>query len=109
MSSVSQEIFEVAELDGANGIQRAIYIIFPLIKNTLLVFIDEFSPSSIDILIYCFSKSPAWEDWLETKEDIMIKISKLVKKNHCDFAYPTQSIVVKKEDDELGKIEEIKL
>ena len=79
------------------------------VKNTLLVFIDEFSPSSIDILIYCFSKSPAWEDWLETKEDIMIKISKLVKKNHCDFAYPTQSIVVKKEDDELGKIEEIKL
>ncbi|MBP6163703.1 MAG: mechanosensitive ion channel family protein, partial [Aliarcobacter sp.] len=50
------------------------------VKNTLLVFIDEFSPSSIDILIYCFSKSPAWEDWLETKEDIMIKISKLVKK-----------------------------
>ena len=39
----------------------------------------------------------------------MIKISKLVKKNHCDFAYPTQSIVVKKEEDELGKIEEIKL
>jgi len=37
MSSVSQEIFEVAELDGANGIQRAVYIIFPLIKNTLLV------------------------------------------------------------------------
>ncbi len=79
------------------------------VKNTLLVFIDEFSPSSIDILIYCFSKSPAWEDWLETKEDIMIKISKLVKKNHCDFAYPTQSIVVKKEEDELEKIEEIKL
>ena len=79
------------------------------VKNTLLVFIDEFSPSSIDILIYCFSKSPAWEDWLETKEDIMIKISKLVKKNHCDFAYPTQSIVVKKEEDELAKIEEIKL
>ena len=79
------------------------------VKNTLLVFIDEFSPSSIDILIYCFSKSPAWEDWLETKEDIMIKISKLVRKNHCDFAYPTQAIVVKKEEDELGKIEEIKL
>ena len=59
------------------------------VKNTLLVFIDEFSPSSIDILIYCFSKSPAWEDWLETKEDIMIKISKLVRKNHCDFGKNT--------------------
>lgn len=37
MSSVDKEILEVAELDGANGIQRARYIILPLIKNTLLV------------------------------------------------------------------------
>lgn len=37
ISSVDQEIFEVAELDGANAFQRAVYIIFPLIKNTLLV------------------------------------------------------------------------
>ena len=37
ISSVDQEIFEVAEIDGANAFQRAIYIIIPLIKNTLLV------------------------------------------------------------------------
>lgn len=37
ISSVDQEIFEVAELDGANAFQRAVYIIFPLIKNTLVV------------------------------------------------------------------------
>ncbi len=37
ISSVDQEIFEVAELDGANAFQKAIYIIVPLIKNTLLV------------------------------------------------------------------------
>lgn len=37
VSSVDKEIFEVSELDGANGWQRAIYIVFPLIKNTLLV------------------------------------------------------------------------
>ncbi len=37
ISSVDQEIFEVAELDGANAFQRAIYIVLPLIKNTLLV------------------------------------------------------------------------
>lgn len=37
ISSVDREIFEVAELDGANGFQRAIYIVLPLIKNTLLV------------------------------------------------------------------------
>ena len=37
ISSIDQEIFEVAEIDGANAFQRAIYIVLPLIKNTLLV------------------------------------------------------------------------
>ena len=37
ISSIDQEIFEVAELDGANAIQRAVYIVFPLVKNTILV------------------------------------------------------------------------
>ena len=67
------------------------------VKNTLLVYIDEFGGSSINILVYCFSRSPDWEDWLQTKENVMIQISRLVEKNHCEFAYPTQVIHLKKE------------
>ncbi|MDC7124909.1 MAG: sugar ABC transporter permease, partial [Spirochaetales bacterium] len=37
IASIDKEIFEVAELDGANGFQRAIKIVLPLIKNTILV------------------------------------------------------------------------
>lgn len=37
ISAIDTEIFEVSELDGANAVQRAIYIVLPLIKNTLLV------------------------------------------------------------------------
>ena len=37
ISSIDKEIFESAEIDGANAVQRAIYIVFPLIKNTLLI------------------------------------------------------------------------
>ncbi len=37
ISSIDKSIIEVSEIDGANAIQRAIYIIIPLIKNTLLV------------------------------------------------------------------------
>ena len=73
------------------------------IKDTLLVFIDEFSSSSINILVYCFSKSPVWEDWLEAKEDVIIEITKLVEKNNCQFAYPTQTLHLKNEKE----IEEI--
>lgn len=73
------------------------------VKNTILVFIDEFGASSINILVYCFSKSPMWEDWLDTKEEVMIEISKLVEKNSCEFAYPTQAILIKKDE----KIEDL--
>lgn len=37
MSSVDPQIFEMAEIDGANGWKKAVYITLPLIKNTLIV------------------------------------------------------------------------
>ena len=37
IAAVDTEIFEVAELDGANAWQRAVYIVLPLIKNSVLV------------------------------------------------------------------------
>ena len=66
------------------------------VKRTLLVYIDEFDASSINILVYCFSRSPVWQDWLEVKEDVLIQISQLAKKNNCEFAYPTQTLWLNK-------------
>jgi MscS family membrane protein len=76
------------------------------IKKTLLVYIDAYGASSIDILIYCFSRSPDWEEWLITKEDVLIKLEALVKKNNCDFAYPTQTIMLKKEEEIVNLVSE---
>ncbi len=66
------------------------------IKKTLLVYIDEYADSSINILVYCFSKSPVWENWLEVKEDLIMKIAQLTEKNNCEFAYPTKTLWLKK-------------
>lgn len=66
------------------------------VKRTLLVYINEYDSSSINILIYCFSKSPVWEDWLSVKEDVIVKVNNLVIKNNCEFAYPTRTLFVKK-------------
>ena len=61
---------------------------FKGIKRTSLVYMDEFADSSINILVYCFSKSVVWAEWLEVKEDVMFKIAEILKKNHLEFAYP---------------------
>lgn len=62
------------------------------VKKTLLVYLDEFGPSSINILIYCFSKSVVWGEWLETKEDVMHKIMEILEKNNLEFAFPSLSV-----------------
>ena len=36
MTSISNEIFEMAEIDGAGGFQKAIYITLPMIRGTLI-------------------------------------------------------------------------
>lgn len=70
------------------------------VKKTLLVYLDEFGPSSINILVYCFSKSVVWNEWLETKEDVMHKIMEIMEKNNLEFAFPSLSIYNEKMDGE---------
>jgi len=65
---------------------------FKGIKRTMLVFMDKFSDSSIDILVYCYSKSVIWNEWLEIKEDVMYKIAEILEKNNLEFAYPAMAI-----------------
>ncbi|MCF6309048.1 MAG: mechanosensitive ion channel family protein [Sulfurimonas sp.] len=62
------------------------------IKKTLLVYLDEFGDSSINILIYCFSKSVKWQEWLEVKQDVMFNIMEILEKNYLEFAFPSMSL-----------------
>ncbi len=65
---------------------------FKGVKRTTLVYMDEFADSSINILVYCFTRSVVWSEWLEIKEDVMFKIADILKKNNLDFAYPTLTL-----------------
>ncbi len=62
------------------------------VKTTLLVSLDSFGDSSINIMVYCFSKSVNWIDYLEVKQDIMFKIADIFKNNHLEFAFPSVSL-----------------
>ncbi len=62
------------------------------VKNTLMVYLDEFSDSSINILVYCFTKSTLWAEWLEAKEDVMHKIMAILEENSLEFAFPSLSV-----------------
>ncbi|MBN2816726.1 MAG: mechanosensitive ion channel family protein [Campylobacterales bacterium] len=71
------------------------------VKKTLLVNLDEFASSSINIMIYCFSKSVDWGEWLDTKEDVMYKIMGILEKNNLEFAFPSLSLYTEDTKDKL--------
>jgi len=58
--------------------------------------VDQFSDSSIDMYIRCFTKTDDWDEWLAVKERLVIQIKQVVEKNGASFAFPSQSIYVEK-------------
>jgi len=75
------------------------------IKRQIMVYLDGFGPSSIDILVYCFSRSVVWNHWHEAKEDVMFEIADILKQNNLEFAYPTMMIHQAKESEVADVIE----
>jgi MscS family membrane protein len=66
------------------------------IKSKIMVYLDKFSDSSIDILIYTFSKTTNWQEWLEVKQDVLYKIWEILEENNLEFAFPSQTIYMEK-------------
>ena len=56
--------------------------------------IDKFSDSSIDIMLYCFTKTTVWGEWLAIKEQLAYKIKEIVEAAGTSFAFPSRSIYV---------------
>ncbi len=61
-------------------------------KQTLLVDFNEFGPSSLNILIYTFTKTKVWKDWLAIQQEVLINIGKIISKHGAEIAYPTTTI-----------------
>ena len=63
-------------------------------EASLFVRIDAFNASSIDIMIYCFTYTTDWGEWLKLKEALAFKIKEIVEGAGAGFAFPSQSIYV---------------
>lgn len=60
----------------------------------LMVFVDTFNDSSIDFLVYCFTRTTKWDEWLAAKEKLAYKIMEIVKAAGTDFAFPSRTLYV---------------
>lgn len=60
----------------------------------LFVRVDAFNASSIDLMVYCFTYTTIWGDWLELKEKLAFRIKEIVEGAGAGFAFPSQSVYV---------------
>ncbi|WP_205589526.1 MULTISPECIES: mechanosensitive ion channel family protein [Helicobacter] len=72
-------------------------------KSNLFVYVDNFGDSSINILVYCFSKTVVWGEWLAVKENVMLEIMRIVEELGLSFAFPSQSVYLESVPDALKR------
>ena len=65
-------------------------------EATTTIRVTQFNDSSIDMLVYCFTRSTKWHDFCEAREKLILEIMNIVKKNGSDFAYPTSTLHIEK-------------
>ncbi len=64
----------------------------------LFVRVDEFNASSIDFLVYAFTKTINWGEWLEAKEDLAVAVMQIIERAGTSFAFPSRTIYLQKQD-----------
>ncbi len=62
----------------------------------VIVKIYEFSDSTINILVRCFTKTNDYNQLLEAKSELAVDIKEIVERRGGSFAFPSQSIYVEK-------------
>lgn len=63
-------------------------------NHTLIVNFDSFAPSSLDILVYTFTKTRNWVEFHEIKQDVLLKIIDIIESHGAECAFPTSTVHV---------------
>ena len=56
--------------------------------------IDRLSESSIDIMVYCFTVTTSWGEWLAIKERLAYRIMAIVEEAGTGLAFPSRSLYI---------------
>lgn len=65
-------------------------------SQTILVYFNAFADSSLNIMVYCFTKTTAWGEWLGAQQDVYLKIIGIVHGHGADFAFPSQTLYLER-------------
>lgn len=65
---------------------------------SLFVRVDAFNDSSIDFLIYTFTNTTNWGEWLAIKEEFALAVMQIIERAGTGFAFPSRTIYLQQAD-----------
>lgn len=80
-------------------------------EQIMMVNFNSYGASSLDIMIYCFTRTIVWPEYHEVKEDVLLKIGEIIEQHDAEIAYPTRTLrlpdgVSVQGVDQAGRMEE---
>ncbi|MEW8344153.1 MAG: mechanosensitive ion channel family protein [Candidatus Thiodiazotropha sp.] len=76
-------------------------------KDYYHAYLNEFAGSSLDVLLYVFWETPEWNTELRERHRFMLDILRLAQRLGVEFAFPTQTLYMKKEDEAAASATEM--
>lgn len=67
-------------------------------KDYYQVWLHQFGPASLDILLYIFHQCPDWQTELRERHRLMLDILRLANKLGVEIAFPTQTLYLRQDD-----------
>ena len=61
-------------------------------ERVLIVNLNEFSESSVDIMIYTYTKTTEWVAFHHVKQDVMLKVADIIAQSGGEIAFPTTTV-----------------
>lgn len=61
-------------------------------EQTMIVNFNQFAASSLDIMVYTFTRTTAWAAFHEIKQDVMLKIAEIIARHGAEIAFPTRTV-----------------
>jgi MscS family membrane protein len=61
-------------------------------EETLIVHFNQFGDSSLDIMVYCFTRTTQWAEYHRVREDVLLGIGELIEAHGAEIAFPTRTL-----------------
>jgi MscS family membrane protein len=69
-------------------------------QEFFLVNFTDFGASSLDIMVYCFTTTTVWGDYLEARQDVCLNIMDILEELGLEIAFPSTTVYLRKEEAE---------